>query len=71
MGAVTAKPGRDGGRGRPRRSRVVALTTIAPAIAITFGSTLRTDVDLGSIERALRDLVAGTIAPEGIALWIR
>ncbi len=36
-----------------------------------FGSTLRSDVDLGSIERDLRDLVEGTIAPERIALWIR
>ncbi len=36
-----------------------------------FGSSLRAEVDLGSIERDLRHLVTGTIAPERMALWIR
>lgn len=36
-----------------------------------FGSTLRADVDLDFIERDLRDLVTGTVAPERMALWIR
>jgi MFS family permease len=36
-----------------------------------FGSTLRSEVDLGAIQRNLHDLVTATIAPERMALWIR
>jgi hypothetical protein len=36
-----------------------------------FGSTLRSEVDLGAIQRNLHDLVTASIAPERMALWIR
>lgn len=36
-----------------------------------FGSTLRADVDLGSIERDLYEVMTTTIAPERMAMWIR